>query len=222
MKRYALPLLSVTGGAGCFILRLLQNRTAFEPDTGLPIPGHPLSILLPAVLVLLAAAAFLPARRHRDAVSPDLREGFCGAPAALILAATGIVLWLCSAAAVVLPGQPEVTPTPEPEVTPEVTPTPEPEVQPEVTPEPEQETTDEQVTPETTKETETDEEVKAGTELLAKALKNSEITESYKYVKTLDKTAESCTILANLDGVDYDVTINADGLVNTINAHVAK
>ena len=59
-------------------------------------------------------------------------------------------------------------------------------------------------------------------ELLAKALKNSEITESYKYVKTLDKTAESCTILASLDGVDYDVTINADGLVNTINAHVAK
>ena len=114
MKRYALPLLSVTGGAGCFILRLLQNRTAFEPDTGLPIPGHPLSILLPAVLVLLAAAVLLLARRHRDAVSPDLREGFCGAPAALILAAAGIVLWLCSAAAVVLPGQPEVTPTPIP------------------------------------------------------------------------------------------------------------
>lgn len=114
MKRYALPLLSVTGGTGCFILRLLQNRTAFEPDTGLPIPGHPLSILLPAVLVLLAAAVLLLARRHRDAVSPDLREGFCGAPAALILAAAGIVLWLCSAAAVVLPGQPEVTPTPIP------------------------------------------------------------------------------------------------------------
>ena len=40
-KKYFLPLLAVLGGGCAFLLRLWQNRTGFEADTGLPIPGAP-------------------------------------------------------------------------------------------------------------------------------------------------------------------------------------
>ena len=33
-KQMLLPLLAAVGGAAAFVLRLLQNRTGFEPDTG--------------------------------------------------------------------------------------------------------------------------------------------------------------------------------------------
>lgn len=120
MKRYILPLLSAVGGVGCLILRLIQNRTAFEPNTGLPIPGHPLSILLPVILALLTAAALLTALRHPAAkvkASPDLREGFSGSAPALALTVGGLFLWLTSAAAGLIPGltgDPVATPTPIP------------------------------------------------------------------------------------------------------------
>ena len=55
-KNLALPALAVFGGAASFLLRLLQNRTGFEPDTGLPIPGNLPGLALVALLVLLAAA----------------------------------------------------------------------------------------------------------------------------------------------------------------------
>ena len=54
--RFSIPALSVCFGAVGFLLRLLQNRTGFEPDTGLPIPGSVPAILLP---ILLMAAALL-------------------------------------------------------------------------------------------------------------------------------------------------------------------
>ena len=41
MKKYLFwPLMAVIGGAGAFVLRLLQRSTGFEADTGLPIPGN--------------------------------------------------------------------------------------------------------------------------------------------------------------------------------------
>lgn len=55
-KNLVLPALSVLGGAAAFLLRLLQNRTGFEPDTGLPIPGNIPGLILVVLLVLLAAA----------------------------------------------------------------------------------------------------------------------------------------------------------------------
>lgn len=62
-KRYALPLASVLGGAAAFVLRLLQNKTGFEADTGLPVPGN-LAALTLAVLLAGAGAlmAFLARR----------------------------------------------------------------------------------------------------------------------------------------------------------------
>lgn len=53
-KNLALPVLSVLGGAAAFVLRLLQNRTGFEPDTGLPVPGNLPGLALVALLVILA------------------------------------------------------------------------------------------------------------------------------------------------------------------------
>lgn len=62
-KLYALPLTAVLGGSAAFGLRMLQNRTGFEPDTGLPIPGNPAGLALAALLILLAAAFLVFARR---------------------------------------------------------------------------------------------------------------------------------------------------------------
>ena len=55
-RRYALPLTAALGGAAACVLRLLQNRTGFEPDTGLPVPGDLATMALAGLLVILAAA----------------------------------------------------------------------------------------------------------------------------------------------------------------------
>ncbi len=61
-KRYALPLTAALGGAAACVLRLLQNHTGYEPDTGLPIPGNFAALALAVLLVGLAAALLLTAR----------------------------------------------------------------------------------------------------------------------------------------------------------------
>ena len=55
-KQYALPLTAVLGGAAAWVLRLLQNNTGFEADTGLPIPGNPAGLALAVLLAGLGAA----------------------------------------------------------------------------------------------------------------------------------------------------------------------
>ena len=63
MKKYnALPLAAVAGGAVAFVLRLLQNRTGFEAETGLAIPGNLFGIALVILLVILAAVVLVLAR----------------------------------------------------------------------------------------------------------------------------------------------------------------
>ena len=52
-KQYALPLAAVLGGAAAFVLRLLQNQTGFEPETGLPIPGNLAGMSLVVLLLSL-------------------------------------------------------------------------------------------------------------------------------------------------------------------------
>jgi hypothetical protein len=53
-KQFSLPAAAVLGGVAAFVLRLLQNRTGYEADTGLPIPGAPAGIALTVWLVILA------------------------------------------------------------------------------------------------------------------------------------------------------------------------
>lgn len=63
MKCFSVSVLGVCFGAAGFALRLLQNRTGFELDTGLPIPGNIPAMALPALLVLAAVAVYLLACR---------------------------------------------------------------------------------------------------------------------------------------------------------------
>ena len=61
-KHYALPLTAALGGAAACVLRLLQNHTGFEADTGLPIPGNLAALALAVLLIGLALALALTAR----------------------------------------------------------------------------------------------------------------------------------------------------------------
>lgn len=102
MKNHqAIPLLTMIGGAGCFLLRFLQNRSGFEPDTGLPIPGAPLAILLPAALILLAAVVLLLGRRlpnEREDSPLDFQDHFTPSSSAAMLVVCGVFLWILSGA----------------------------------------------------------------------------------------------------------------------------
>lgn len=61
-KRYALPLTAALGAAAAWVLRLLQNRTGFEADTGLPVPGDPATLALAVLLAGLGIALLLTSR----------------------------------------------------------------------------------------------------------------------------------------------------------------
>ena len=103
MKKYVLwPLLAAAGGAGAFLLRLLQRSTGFESDTGLPVPGNLYAVLLViwfvvlAAVCLLAARAILPADREDPPLFP---AGFSVASAGLLSPAVmGIFLLAASGA----------------------------------------------------------------------------------------------------------------------------
>lgn len=95
-KQYALPLTAALGGCVAFVLRLLQNRTGFEPDTGLPIPGSFAAMALLAVLlglgvILLGLSRLLPSGEE-EAVFPFPAEN----PGLLTLPMMGVFLMALS------------------------------------------------------------------------------------------------------------------------------
>lgn len=61
-QRLTMPLLAVLLGLAGFLLRLLQNLTGFEADTGLPLSGNVPAVLLPVLLAAAAVLLFLTAR----------------------------------------------------------------------------------------------------------------------------------------------------------------
>ena len=106
-KHLPFTLLTVAGSIACFLLRFLQNRYGFEPDTGLPIADSPHSFLLPGALLLLAATAFLLCRQlpsEKKDASPSFSTQFDShCSAAFMLVVGGIFLWCLSGLASLLP-----------------------------------------------------------------------------------------------------------------------
>lgn len=101
MKKYVSLLFTALAGGGLsLILRLAQNRTGFEPDTGLPIPGNLFALVLPVVLAVLAAAAALlcralPSEKEDTPGSfPDYFQARDTLTPTLLV--TGVFLWLLS------------------------------------------------------------------------------------------------------------------------------
>lgn len=95
-KQGFLPLLAVLGGAAALILRLWQNATGFEADTGLPIPGAPAGTVLAVFLLVMAVLLFLLVRRlprEPESGTPLLPRDFATEnPRLLVLPVCGILL----------------------------------------------------------------------------------------------------------------------------------
>lgn len=62
-KQWMLPLTAVLGGAAAFVLRLIQQHTGFEAETGLPIPGNPAGTALAGLLAAMAVLLLLLVRQ---------------------------------------------------------------------------------------------------------------------------------------------------------------
>ena len=87
MRRYAVfPILALGGGCAAFALRLLQWRTGFEPDTGLPVPGTPFGAATAALAVLVLVLCALLGKKL-----PEEKEGAPLFPAAFAAAEPGIL-----------------------------------------------------------------------------------------------------------------------------------
>lgn len=98
-KQLLLPLVSVAGGAAALVLRLLQNKTGFEPATGLPVPGSAPGLALAVLLAVLAAALCLLARLlpAEDEDGPVFPDDFRTQNAALVtLPVLGVFLMAAS------------------------------------------------------------------------------------------------------------------------------
>lgn len=99
-KNLALPALAVIGGAAAFVLRLAQNRTGFEADTGLPVGGNFFTLALPAVLAaVVVVTAFLTCRLPKgehaafpaDFSTEDPRFLLLPVAGALLMALSGLM-----------------------------------------------------------------------------------------------------------------------------------
>lgn len=98
-KHLALPLVGIIGAAAAFVLRLLYNRTAFEPDTGLPIPGNPAGFYLPGLLAALALVCVLLAQKlpgGREERAPGFSPAFACEILPRMLLVMGAFFWLVS------------------------------------------------------------------------------------------------------------------------------
>ena len=100
MKKFQLwPWLALAGGAGAFLLRWLQLRNGFEAGTGLPVPGDPWGVALPALLLLLAVLFLALSRGAPGGVTAEasLGRAFPAERRSPLPPAAGL-LWLLSGA----------------------------------------------------------------------------------------------------------------------------
>ena len=76
MKITVRRILPVVLGAAGFALRLLQQQTAFEPDTGLSLPGAAASWAMGLYLAAAGALLLILALREAPEKKMDLAAGF--------------------------------------------------------------------------------------------------------------------------------------------------
>lgn len=99
MKKHTIPLTAAAGGLAALLLRLWQNRTGFEADTGLPVPGAPAGIALAAwLLAVTAALVLLVCRLPRETGDgPAFPQAFLSENSLLLmLALAGVCLMAAS------------------------------------------------------------------------------------------------------------------------------
>lgn len=75
-KPHLLPCIALVGGAAAAVLRLFQNATGFEEETGLPISGNLPGTALVILLVLLAVILTLLVRRLPENKAPSFPADF--------------------------------------------------------------------------------------------------------------------------------------------------
>ena len=101
MKMTTRRILPVVLGAVGFFLRLVQQRTAFDPDTGLSVPGAAISWAMGLYLAAVGVFLLIAALREAPEKKMDLAAGFSAPPqkmlpilvcAAMLVAAGGALL----------------------------------------------------------------------------------------------------------------------------------
>ncbi|NLF35294.1 MAG: hypothetical protein GX585_04940 [Clostridiales bacterium] len=93
-KEIALPSLAVAGGVAGFFLRRWGLATAFEADTGLPVPGAPATLALLALSLALAGVLLFFCVRFRPPFPDGFGQAFrlIGAAQAALVTAAGLLL----------------------------------------------------------------------------------------------------------------------------------
>ncbi|MEG2175665.1 MAG: hypothetical protein RRY97_02230 [Oscillibacter sp.] len=115
MKKTAvLPIAVLLGSGGVFALRWMQNRTGFEPVSGLAIPGNPYAIALLLFLAVLTALFLfltrqLPAESEKAAFTAAFSTVGAGIPTLLVMGdfllmiSGGLSLYSCVMMGMLLP-----------------------------------------------------------------------------------------------------------------------
>lgn len=85
-KQFLIPAAALAGGVLAFALRLAENLTAYEAETGLPIPGNHIHLILMLALAAAAAVLFLLARKlpAEEAPGPAFPGAFSTESAGLL------------------------------------------------------------------------------------------------------------------------------------------
>ena len=91
-KRFFLPLTALLGGAAAFVLRLLQDKTGFEAETGLPVRGNLAGLSLIVLLAGLAVVFWFLGRKlppEDPEAPPEFPTDFSSSNTALLSVTVG-------------------------------------------------------------------------------------------------------------------------------------
>lgn len=101
-KALVLPAVAVAGGIGGFFLRRWELASAFEPGTGLPIPGAPATLALIGLSALVAVLFFVLCRGKHNAFPKGYDQAFGAKGNTLYISAMVLAAFLLLASGVLL------------------------------------------------------------------------------------------------------------------------